>query len=115
MCMCCQDVSSGQGGRSARWHGCRSTSACACAARMSAVTRGPAQRAGMGAGVVVGLLALGEGMPATLGLQALRLASWLCITAGVSMLAGGRGAYQSPLWCLHRGRVSILAGGRGAL
>lgn len=47
------------------------------------------------AGVVVGLLALGEGMPSTFRLQALRLASWLCITAGVSALAGGRGKQLS--------------------
>ncbi len=60
--------------------------------QQSPVTGEPAQRTGMGAGVVVGLLALGEGMPSTLGLQALRLLSWLCITSGVSMLAGGRGA-----------------------
>ena len=40
----------------------------------------------------MGLLALGEGMPSTLGMQTLRLASWLCITAGVSALAGGKGA-----------------------
>jgi len=39
----------------------------------------------------VGLLALGEGMPSTLKMQALRLLSWLCITAGVSALAGGKG------------------------
>ena len=46
----------------------------------------------------MGLLALGEGMPATLRLQALRLASWLCITAGVSALAGGKGVslYRDP-------------------
>ncbi len=44
------------------------------------------------AGVLVGLLALGEGMPSTLRMQALRLLSWLCITAGVSALAGGKGA-----------------------
>ena len=49
-------------------------------------------RMSMAAGVVVGLLALGEGMPSTLGMQTLRLASWLCITAGVSALAGGKGA-----------------------
>lgn len=39
----------------------------------------------------MGLLALGEGMPSTLKMQALRLLSWLCITAGVSALAGGKG------------------------
>ena len=39
----------------------------------------------------MGLLALGEGMPSTFRMQALRLLSWLCITAGVSTLAGGRG------------------------
>lgn len=39
----------------------------------------------------MGLLALGERMPRTLGMQALRLLSWLCITVGVSALAGGRG------------------------
>jgi hypothetical protein len=43
------------------------------------------------AGVVVGLLALGEAMPKTLGMQALRLLSWVCITMGVSALAGGQG------------------------
>ena len=51
-----------------------------------------ALRTSVAAGVVVGLLALGEGMPSTLGMQTLRLASWLCITAGVSALAGGKGA-----------------------
>ena len=64
---------------------------CYSTAAISAVTGNPAQPTSMDAGVVVGLLALGEGMPSTLGLQALRLLSWLCITAGVSMLAGGRG------------------------
>ncbi|CAL5218552.1 g243 [Coccomyxa viridis] len=53
---------------------------CTCAAVSSMVT-----------GVLVGLLALGEGMPSTLRMQALRLLSWLCITAGVSALAGGKG------------------------
>ena len=48
------------------------------------------------AGVLVGLLALGEGMPSTLRMQALRLLSWLCITAGVSALAGGKGALFCP-------------------
>ena len=67
--------------------------------QQSPVTGEPAQRTGMGAGVVVGLLALGEGMPSTLGLQALRLLSWLCIT-GVSTLAGGRGV-SMPASCPH--------------
>ena len=52
---------------------------------------------GAAAGIVVGLLALGEGMPSTLRMQALRLLSWLCIIAGVSALAGGKGArYLQP-------------------
>ena len=49
------------------------------------------------AGIVVGLLALGEGMPSTLRMQALRLLSWLCIIAGVSALAGGKGAPDCKL------------------
>ncbi len=44
------------------------------------------------AGVLVGLLALGESMPMSLGMQALRLLSWASITLGVSALAGGKGA-----------------------
>ena len=47
--------------------------------------------------MLVGLLALGEGMPSTLRMQALRLLSWLCITAGVSALAGGKGAPSCAL------------------
>ena len=83
----------------------------------------------------MGLLALGEGMPSTLGLQALRLLSWLCITAGVSTLAGGRGVsmpascaaclpLDQPLhlltcclplsWLCITAGVSMLARGRGA-
>ena len=85
----------------------------------------------------MGLLALGEGMPSTLGMQALRLLSWLCITAGVSTLAGGRGVSSAcimpscaaclpskqplhllmlclPLsWLCITAGVSMLAGGRG--
>lgn len=61
------------------------------------------------AGVVVGLLALGEGMPSTLRMQALRLLSWLCITAGVSALAGGKGA---PL---HNVRHNSCPGPAGAV
>ena len=48
------------------------------------------------AGVLVGLLALGERMPATLGMRALRLVSWMCIALGVSALAGGKGAPFHP-------------------
>lgn len=42
-------------------------------------------------GVLVGLLALGERMPRTLGMRALRLLSWTAIALGVSVLAGGKG------------------------
>ena len=47
----------------------------------------------MGTGVLVGLLALGERMPPTRPARALRLASWLCIAAGVSGLANGSGEH----------------------
>jgi hypothetical protein len=43
----------------------------------------------MVSGVLVGLLALGEGMPRSGGRRALRLLSWLLILAGVTNLAGG--------------------------
>ena len=46
----------------------------------------------MGTGVLGGLLALGERMPAAPAARALRLASWLCITLGVAGLANGSGA-----------------------
>ncbi|KAK9916037.1 hypothetical protein WJX75_007653 [Coccomyxa subellipsoidea] len=53
---------------------------CTCAAVSSMLT-----------GVLVGLLALGERMPRTLGMRALRLLSWTAIALGVSVLAGGKG------------------------
>ena len=45
----------------------------------------------MGSGVLVGLLVLGEALPASRAARALRLASWLAITAGVAGLANGSG------------------------
>lgn len=48
----------------------------------------------MGTGVLVGLLVLGEAMPVTPAARALRLASWLAITAGVAGLANGSGNPQ---------------------
>ena len=42
----------------------------------------------------MGLLALGESMPMSLGMQALRLLSWASITLGVSALAGGKGVHR---------------------
>ena len=103
--------------RSSAHSAAKSWAACSRCFRAGAVAHPaarPAQCAlsrGAGAGVVVGLLALGEGMPSTLHLQALRLASWLCITAGVSALAGGKGAPSHELPdspsltpCLHVAR-----------
>ena len=45
----------------------------------------------MGTGVLVGLLVLGERMPASRAARGLRLASWLCIGLGVAGLANGSG------------------------
>lgn len=42
-------------------------------------------------GVLVGLLALGEGMPHEISMKLLRLSSWLVTMIGVSALANGRG------------------------
>ena len=53
---------------------------CTCAAVSSMVT-----------GVLVGLLALGERMPASRAARAVILASWLAIGLGVSGLANGPG------------------------
>jgi hypothetical protein len=50
-----------------------------------------AAAASMVSGVLVGLLALGEGLPRTAGRRALRVLSWALILAGVSNLAGGGG------------------------
>lgn len=45
----------------------------------------------MVSGVVVGVAALGERMPASPGGRAARLASWLLVLAGVAGLAAGSG------------------------
>lgn len=50
----------------------------------------------MGTGVLVGLLALGERMPASRAARSLRLASWLCIGLGVAGLANGSGTRAAP-------------------
>ncbi len=44
------------------------------------------------AGVLVGILALGEGLPSSRSLGAARLLSWLLLIVGVSALAQGHGA-----------------------
>lgn len=49
------------------------------------------------AGVLVGLLALGERLPRSLAMRALRLLSWTAIAIGVSALAGGQGAAPHAL------------------
>lgn len=51
------------------------------------------------AGVVVGLLALGESLPTTQRGRSLRLAAWLCIAAGVALLANGQGEQPAHLLC----------------
>ena len=48
------------------------------------------------AGVLVGMLALGEGLPSSRSLGAARLLSWLLLIAGVSALASGQGAHSMP-------------------
>ena len=47
------------------------------------------------AGVLVGMLALGEGLPSSRSLGAARLLSWLLLIAGVSALASGQGAHAA--------------------
>ena len=44
------------------------------------------------AGVLVGLLALGETLPSSISLRVLRVTAWLLIVLGVSGLANGQGA-----------------------
>lgn len=48
----------------------------------------------MVSGVVVGVLALGERLPATAPARAARLASWLLVLAGVAGLAAGSGVAE---------------------
>ncbi len=43
------------------------------------------------AGVLAGLVALGEALPATLGQRSTRLLAWLLIIAGVGALGAGPG------------------------
>ena len=64
---------------------------CTCAAVSSMVT-----------GVLVGLLALGERMPASAAARAVVLASWLAIALGVSGLANGPGA------CSRTHKIQVL-------
>lgn len=45
------------------------------------------------AGVVVGLLAMGETLPSGASMKALRLLSWVVTVVGVSALANGKGAH----------------------
>lgn len=47
--------------------------------------------AGCPAGVAVGLLALGESLPTSRQGRNMTLLAWLCIGAGVAMLANGQG------------------------
>ncbi|KAK9836309.1 hypothetical protein WJX81_004242 [Elliptochloris bilobata] len=56
---------------------------CTCAAVSSMVT-----------GVLVGMLALGEGLPSSRSLGAARLLSWLLLIVGVSALANGQGGLR---------------------
>ncbi len=42
--------------------------------------------------MLVGILALGEGLPSSRSLGAMRLLSWLLLIVGVSALAHGHGA-----------------------
>ena len=48
-----------------------------------------------GIGVVVGLLAMGEGLPVSTSMKALRLLSWVVTVIGVSALANGKGSIFS--------------------
>jgi hypothetical protein len=68
---------------------------CTCAAVSSMVM-----------GVLVGLLALGEGMPAGWWARTLRMLSWLLIAVGVTGLANGSGAARG---CLRRVQRSLDA------
>ncbi|KAK9809205.1 hypothetical protein WJX72_011379 [[Myrmecia] bisecta] len=63
---------------------------CTCAAVSSMVT-----------GVAVGLLALGESMPASLAGRTLRLLSWALIGLGVAGLANGSGSFTGRLRPLY--------------
>ena len=48
-------------------------------------------------GVVVGLLALGEGLPSESSMKLLRLLSWMVTIVGVSALANGKGELPAEL------------------
>lgn len=48
------------------------------------------------AGVLVGLLALGESLPSSPSQRYVRLLSWLLIALGVALLANGQGQHAAP-------------------
>lgn len=48
---------------------------------------------GIHAGVVVGLLAMGESLPTNTSMRALRFLSWIVTIIGVSALANGKGLH----------------------
>ena len=50
------------------------------------------------AGVLVGVLGLGESLPSTLPLKVVRLLAWGLILLGVSALASGQGAIPGHCW-----------------
>lgn len=55
-----------------------------------------------GAGVVVGVVGLGEEMPSTVTLSAARLLAWAMILLGVTALASGQGepyTKDHAVWC----------------
>ena len=54
-----------------------------------------------GIGVVVGLLAMGEGLPVSTSMKALRLLSWVVTVIGVSALANGKGSIFSARFRYH--------------
>lgn len=51
----------------------------------------------LAAGVIVGLLAMGESLPSSASMKALRLLSWIVTILGVSALANGKGILTSKL------------------
>jgi len=51
--------------------------------------------------VLVGMLALGEGLPSTRSLGAARLLAWALLIAGVSALASGQGGRPAADWSLQ--------------
>ena len=65
---------------------------------------------GCGAGVLVGIVVMGEPLPSTFNLLVLRLLSWLVTIAGVSALANGKGTQHQLCSASQLAMPSAVAG-----